>query len=113
MKPQPSQLSNWSTVQVYTALAVVLVLGFVGGYFVRGSINTEPAAAPAGSALPLSAAPTSTLPTPQQALDAQAAPLLQRIDANPRDVAALVSLATLFRRHAVFAGHRLLHSRPQ
>ena len=88
----PRKTSGWTSVQVYTAIAVVLVLGGIGGYLLRGSGTSSDAPAAISS-------PSPTLPPPPsnaQILDAQTKPLLQRLNTNPNDVSALTELGNVY-----------------
>jgi cytochrome c-type biogenesis protein CcmH/NrfG len=106
MKNQtPKKTAGWTNVQVYTAIAVVLIVGGIGGYLLHGSgtpaesSSSAPASAPAsvsapglGSSLPpsvLNAAPT-------QALDSEVKPLLARLETNPKDISALTQLGNAY-----------------
>lgn len=95
----PKKAAGWTSVQIYTAIVVVLILGGIGGYLLHSSgtpaesssttSNTAPAM---GSSLPpsvLNAAPT-------QALDTQVKPLLARLETNPKDVSALTELGNVY-----------------
>jgi len=99
----PKKTVGWTPVQIYTVIAVVLIVGVIVGYLLHGSgtpaesSSTAPssASAPAsglGSSLPpsvLNAAPT-------QALDSQVRPLLARLETNPKDISALTELGNVY-----------------
>jgi cytochrome c-type biogenesis protein CcmH/NrfG len=90
MKTQPAKNpSGWTNVQVYTAIAVVLVVGTLAGYLLHDS------GAPADSSAP-AAASTAAMPSPAQMLSTQTQPLLARLQANPKDVATLVDLGNTY-----------------
>jgi cytochrome c-type biogenesis protein CcmH/NrfG len=93
MKNQSSnKTSGWTNVQVYTAIAVVLVLGGLGGYLLHSSGTPAESSSSATASVP--SIPPAVLA--QQALDAQTKPLLRRIDGNPKDVAALAELGNIY-----------------
>lgn len=99
MKNQtPNKTTGWTNVQVYTAIAVVLVLGAIGGYLLHSSGSASDTSSAASSA----AAPSASLPpsalagAAQQSLDAQTKPLLQRLQTNPKDVAVLTELGDIY-----------------
>ena len=89
MKSQPAKSSSWTNVQVYTAIAVVLVLGLLGGYLLHSSGTPQENSAPAPSAASL---PASSMPSPAQMLATETQPLLARLQSHPKDVEALIGL---------------------
>lgn len=90
MKSQPAKnTSSWTNVQVYTVIAVVLVVGGLGGYLLHDS------APPAESSTAASTSAAS-LPAPAQMLSTQAQPLLARLQSNPNDVTALIELGNIY-----------------
>jgi cytochrome c-type biogenesis protein CcmH/NrfG len=92
MKNQPAtKSSSFTSVQIYTALAVVLFLGGLGGYLLHSSGTPETAATDAPAV-----ATTQPLPSAAQMLSTQAQPLLARLQTNPRDASALVDLGNLY-----------------
>ncbi len=96
MKNQtPNKAAGWTNVQVYTAIAVVLVLGALGGYLLHNSSTPAESSSAAYSA-PATLPPSALAGAAQQALDAQTKPLLQRLEANPKDVPALVELGDIY-----------------
>jgi cytochrome c-type biogenesis protein CcmH/NrfG len=102
MKNQtPKTSAGWTNTQVYTAIVVVLILGGLGGYLLHTSgsssdtSNTASSAAPPAMSSP-SLPPSALAGAAQQALDAQAKPFQQRLDANPKDVTALTQLGNLY-----------------
>ncbi len=95
MKNQPSSKSTgWTNVQVYTAIAVVLILGGIGGYLLHssGTPSDSSSAALSTPSIPPSAIATAA----EQTLAAQTKPLQQRLDANPKDVGTLVELGNIY-----------------
>ncbi len=93
----PNKTAGWTNTQVYTAIVVVLILGGIGGYLLHSSATPAATSSSASTA----AAPAANLPppitaAPPQMLDAQTKPLLQRLDANPKDVPALIELGNLY-----------------
>jgi cytochrome c-type biogenesis protein CcmH/NrfG len=87
-----NKTTGWTNLQVYTAIAVVLVLGCIVGYLLHSS--GTPAESTASSAPSSPSLPPAVLA--QQALDAQTKPLLQRLNANPKDVPALIELGNIY-----------------
>lgn len=95
MKNQPAkQTSGWTNVQIYTAIAVVLVLGLLGGYLLHTSGTPEESSPAAASSASLP--PPSQMPSPTQMLSAQTQPLLARLQSNPKDVTALIELGNVY-----------------
>src|ERR1035438_1561514 len=99
MKNQtPNKTAGWTNVQVYTAIAIVLVLGAIGGYLLHSSATpADSSSAASSSAISSPGLPPSALATAtQQNLDAQTKPLLQRLDADPKDVSALTEVGNIY-----------------
>ena len=93
----PSKTTGWTNVQVYTAIAVVLVLGGIGGYLLHSSGTPAESSSAVSSAAPSASLPPSALANAaQQVLEAQTKPLLQRLNANPKDVPALIELGNIY-----------------
>ncbi len=93
----PKKSAGWTNTQVYTAIVVVLIIGGLGGYLLHTSgSSSEPSpstsSAPSGASLP----PSGLTNAPAQVLDAQVKPLLQRVNTNPKDVAALTELGNIY-----------------
>ena len=93
MKNQPAKTSSWTTTQVYTAIAVVLILGGLGGYLLHSSGNSPESTSSSSSS---SSLPPSQMPSQAQMLNKEAEPLQARLQANPKDVSALVALGNLY-----------------
>jgi len=102
--------NTWSSTQAFALAAVSLLLGVCGGWLIRSSFAT-PAAAPAQVAsspapgvTPSQSAPAnfgSLVGTPsaqelKQAADTQAAPLLERLKADPTNAGLLTQLGNLY-----------------
>jgi cytochrome c-type biogenesis protein CcmH/NrfG len=89
-----NKTTSWTNVQVYTAIAVVLVLGCIVGYLLHSS--STPAESTASSVASSSSTSLPPAALAQQALESQTKPLLQRLDANPKDVSALIELGNIY-----------------
>lgn len=90
----PKPVAGWTNLQAYTAIVVALILGGLGGYLLRGSstpAESSPVASTSSASLPPPAFTGSSQPAP----DAATRELQQRIDANPKDVAALIELGNI------------------
>jgi cytochrome c-type biogenesis protein CcmH/NrfG len=95
--PTPKKTAGWTNVQVYTAIAVVLVVGCIVGYLLHSPGTAAPS--PADNSLPATI-PANSLPsiarTPDRLLDAEVKPLLARLETNPKDVSALTELGNIY-----------------
>lgn len=101
---------TWTGAQASVLAGVCLLVGIAGGWMVRRSTSTPPAAqgvsaaAPVVAAVPGQPAPAnfgvgSATPSPQQlkeAADAQAAPLLLQVKADPKNPALLANLGNIY-----------------
>ena len=95
----------WKPLQTYTLATICLVIGLAIGYLVRGSAAPSTVVAPQETAQ--AAQPGQPAQAPQQAMpsldqmkqmaDKQAAPLLEKLKANPKDADVLNQLGTLYR----------------
>jgi cytochrome c-type biogenesis protein CcmH/NrfG len=96
MKKQAAGInSGWTNVQIYTAIVVVLVLGALGGYLLRGSgSNSESSTASTATGSVNVPPPMAT--SPLQNMNAQAQPLLTQLASNPKDVRTLIALGNLY-----------------
>lgn len=100
--------NSWSGAQAAALALFSLLLGISGGWLIRRSFaaqspaNVAPAAAPsevtaqtpAANFNPVPAAPSTA--DLKQAADAQAAPLLERLKADPKNAALLAQLGNLY-----------------
>jgi len=92
---------QWTTVQAYVLAVICLLVGIAGGWFIRGS-------SPAAAATGIANASTPTVgnanggaqtPTPaqmQQMADTQAAPLLEKLKADPNNAGLLENVGNLY-----------------
>jgi tetratricopeptide (TPR) repeat protein len=89
-------------VQAYVLAVICLAVGIAAGWFVRGSETSASAAAPlANASVPASGSVSSAtqLPTPaqmQQMADTQAAPLIEKLTADPTDATILESIGNVY-----------------
>lgn len=90
---------QWTSVQAYTLAVICLLIGIAGGWFVRGS-GTAASAAPVASASARdTTGASSQAPTPaqlQQMADAQVAPLLEKIKADPNNADLLANIGNVY-----------------
>ncbi|MCL6565612.1 MAG: tetratricopeptide repeat protein [Acidobacteriia bacterium] len=87
--PAPS----WTSREAYLLALVCLAVGLIVGYIFRGS---TPAASVTSAAAPSSAPAGKPAPASPQALAQLAAPLHAAVQANPRNVEALIRLGNFY-----------------
>ena len=90
---QSTKFSGWTNTQVYTAIFVVLILGGIGGYLLHSSSSSQPSSG--SQSAPVSPPPSGMANMQEQSWEAQTRPLLDRLNSNPHDVAAMVELGNL------------------
>ena len=97
--PQPvAAIATWQTRHVSLLAAVSLVLGLVAGYLLLGigpAKTPEPAVTATTPKMP-GAHPPMTMEQMKAMADRKAAPLLEKLKANPADAAALTQLGALY-----------------
>ena len=104
-----SSTTTWTGVQAYTLAVVCLLLGMAGGWPIRGSQSpaaaapAETASAPApagmGGGGAMNGQATNAQPTPdqlKQMADAQAAPLIEKLKADPNNPELLASIGNYY-----------------
>ena len=93
---------QWTSVQAYTLAVICLLLGIAGGWLVRGSQARGPEAGVSNTAV---AAPgpgsSATEPQPsaeqmKKMADTQAAPLLEKLKADPNNPELLANLGNIY-----------------
>ena len=95
-------VEQWTSVQAYTLAVICLLVGIAGGWFIRGS--QSPAAATtetASTSAPVagSANAGGQTPTPaemQKMADTQAAPLIEKLKADPANAGLLASIGNIY-----------------
>jgi len=98
-KPSTS-LEQWTSTQAYVLAVICLLVGVACGWFIRGS--QSPAAVAAGPSSPAPAVGnngTAQAPTPaemQKMADTQAAPLIQKLAADPANVELLENIGNIY-----------------
>ena len=93
---------QWTSVQAYVLAVICLLVGIAGGWFIRGS--QSPAAAAAETATASAPAPAmgnlaAQPPTPaqmQKMADTQAAPLIEKLKADPANAGILASVGNIY-----------------
>ena len=96
---------QWTNGRALTLFVMCLVVGAVGGWFIRG-FSSPFAAAASATASPIAASPAlvpARNPTQspaqeriKQMADAQAAPLIQKLKSDPDNFALLVNVGNLY-----------------
>ncbi|MGA8489010.1 MAG: tetratricopeptide repeat protein [Terriglobales bacterium] len=91
---------QWTSVQAYVLAVICMLVGIAGGWFIRGSAS--PAATVAASASAPAAGSMETgnqTPTPaqmQKMADTQAAPLIEKLNADPNNPALLENIGNVY-----------------
>lgn len=106
-KNRTTSIEQWTSVQAYTLAVICLLAGIAGGWFIRGS--QTPAAAAAQGATESVPAGTpdgrSQAPTPaqmQKMADTQAAPLIEKLKADPTNAALLEGVGNIYYDAQIF-----------
>jgi tetratricopeptide (TPR) repeat protein len=99
-KNRPPSTGQWTTLQAYILAVICLVAGIAGGWFIKGSQSSVAAAAETASApAPANMGANSGAPTPAQMrkmADTQAAPLLEKLKADPANAGLLANIANIY-----------------
>jgi cytochrome c-type biogenesis protein CcmH/NrfG len=82
---------QWTSVQAYVLAVICLLVGIAGGWFIRGS---SPAAAATGVAN--APAPAMGNPNGGAQADTQAAPLLEKLKADPNNAGLLENIGNVY-----------------
>ncbi len=96
-----TSIEQWTSVQAYVLAVICLLVGIAGGWLIRGSQSPAAAAtetASASAAAPAIAPGTQT-PTPaqmQKMADTQAAPLIEKLKADPNNVGLLEGIGNVY-----------------
>ena len=97
-----SSIEQWTSVQAYVLAVICLLVGIAGGWFIRGSQSPAMAAAEtttASAAAPAMGDQPAQAPTPaqmQKMADTQAAPLLDKLKADPNNAALLANIGNVY-----------------
>jgi cytochrome c-type biogenesis protein CcmH/NrfG len=103
-KVNSTSFEQWTSVQAYALAVICLLVGIAGGWFIRGS--QSPATATTTADAPNATAPASAManpgaqmPTPvemQKMADTQAAPLIEKLKADPGNEQLLESIGNVY-----------------
>lgn len=91
--------TTWTSAQAYTLIAICLLAGIAGGWFLRGSQSPTSAAAVENPAAQGMGSGANAQPTPEQMkkmADAQAAPLLAQLKADPKNAELLAKVGNIY-----------------
>ncbi len=100
-----TSIEQWSSLQAYVLAVICLLVGIAGGWFIRGSQSPAPVAAETlGASAPAAAMGnpamgTQQMPGPaemQKMADTQAAPLVEKLKADPNNVSLLESIGNIY-----------------
>jgi cytochrome c-type biogenesis protein CcmH/NrfG len=97
-----SSIEQWTSVQAYVLAVICLLVGIAGGWFIRGSQSPATAAAEptiASAAAPAMGDQPAKAPTPaqmQKMADTQAAPLLDKLKADPNNASLLANIGNVY-----------------
>ena len=88
---------QWTSRQALLLVSLCLILGIAGGWFVRGTFSPSTLATAQPVAAPAAAASNSPAPPRLKELaDTQAAPLLAKLNADPKNIDLLNSIGNLY-----------------
>jgi cytochrome c-type biogenesis protein CcmH/NrfG len=96
---QPTATQPWTSVQAYTLAVICLLLGVAGGWLIRASGPSSPAAPPASVSAPEATGSASQEVTPaelKKVADAQVQPLLEKLKNNPNDLELLANIGNVY-----------------
>lgn len=97
-----SSVEQWTSVQAYVLAVICLLVGIAGGWLIRGSQSPAAAAAETASAAapaPAMGNPATQAPTPaqmQKMADTQAAPLIEKLKADPTNTGLLANIGNVY-----------------
>jgi cytochrome c-type biogenesis protein CcmH/NrfG len=92
---------QWTSVQAYVLAVICLLAGIAGGWLIHGSQSPAVAAAETASASAAAPAiaPSTQTPTPaqmQKMADTQAAPLIEKLKADPNNAELLENVGNVY-----------------
>jgi len=97
-----TSIEQWTSVQAYVLAVICLLVGIAGGWLIRGSQSTaaapaETASAPAPAAGSADAGAQSPTPAQMQKMaDTQAAPLIEKLKADPKNAELLANIGNVY-----------------
>ena len=114
---EPSSTEPWTSVQAYVLAVICLLVGIAAGWFIRGSqaqnqgSTAVPAETAGATAMPnANSGPQTANPAAlRKAADAQAGPLLEKLNADPANAELLENLGNIYYDAQQYpGGHRVL-----
>ena len=97
--PTKRAMQQWTSKKSLLLSVGCLVAGIAGGYLIRGLQSPAATASSNAASVPAPAAPAAQPPTPahlKEMADAQAAPLLEKLKADPQNPDLLTSVGNLY-----------------
>ncbi len=101
--PTPLAAQQWTSVQAYVLAVICLLVGIAGGWFIRGSqspaLPAETASASTPASAPAMGNQATQPPSPaemQKMAETQAAPLIEKLKADPSNAALLANIANIY-----------------
>jgi cytochrome c-type biogenesis protein CcmH/NrfG len=98
-----TSVEQWTSAQAYVLAVICLLVGIAGGWFIRGSQSpAAPAAETASASAPSPAIGNPAMqapPTPaqmQKMADTQAAPLIEKLKADPANAGLLANIGNIY-----------------
>jgi cytochrome c-type biogenesis protein CcmH/NrfG len=96
-----TSIEQWTSVQAYVLAVICLLVGIAGGWLIRGSQSPASVSAETASASALAPAitPGTEPPTPaqmQKMADTQAAPLIEKLKADPNNAGLLENIGNVY-----------------
>jgi tetratricopeptide (TPR) repeat protein len=97
-----ASIEQWTSVQAYTLAVICLLVGIAGGWFIRGSQSPAAAATEAATAsAPAMGNTNAPAQSPSQAemqkmADTQAAPLIEKLKADPANAGLLENIGNVY-----------------
>ena len=96
-----TSIEQWTSVQAYTLAVICLLVGIAGGWFIRGSQSPAAAATDASASAPAAGGANTGAQTPTPAemkrmADTQAAPMIEKLKADPANVDLLASIGNIY-----------------
>jgi cytochrome c-type biogenesis protein CcmH/NrfG len=99
MSESKKSTEQWTSVQAYALAAVCLMVGVMGGWFVRGSQAPGTAVQNVAAASASQGNAASSQPSPEEMrrmADKQAEPLLAKLQSDPRNPELLASIGNIY-----------------
>jgi tetratricopeptide (TPR) repeat protein len=104
-----TSIEQWTSAQAYVLAVICLLVGIAGGWLIRGSqspasVSAETASASAAAPAIAPGAQTPTAAQMQKMADTQAAPLIEKLKADPNNVGLLENIGNVYYDAQLFPG---------